>query len=647
MKKLLLIIFAVLSINGIAQTNTDLSANDNHVPKGQVISISRNGNVGIDVANPTAALHIKAGTLGTAPLKLTAGTNLKTPEAGALEYDGSHLYFTAINGGTRSQLDQQNNLLTSSQVAKALGYVPLAGNQTITVSGDATGSGATTIALTLANSGVAPGTYNNVTVDAKGRVLTGSNASYLTINNGNIEVPQTAKVGTLNCEGDAKIGGTLNLTGNIQVGEKVSAKEVSTNNLSVAGNASANKYIVLKGTADQFLKADGSLDNSQYLTGINGALVASALGYTPLAGNQTVTVSGDATGSGATAIALTLANSGVAAGTYNNVTVDTKGRVLTGSNTNYLTGITTEQVQGALGYSPLAGNQTVTVSGDATGSGATAITLTLANSGVAAGTYNNVTVDAKGRVLTGSNTSYLTGITTEQVQGALGYSPLAGNQTVTVSGDATGSGATAISLTLANSGVEAGTYNNVTVDAKGRVLTGSTTNYLTGITAEQVQGALGYTPYNSSNPSKFITSSDLSGYLPIAGGNITGSFLVQGNMGIGTTNPDQKLTVKGKIHAEEIIVDLAVPADYVFKPNYKLMPLKQVEQFVKTNSHLPEIPSAGEITKNGLNIGEMQNKLLQKVEELTLYMIGQQKTIDQQQAQIKELNNKLSKLNKQ
>ena len=118
-------------------------------------------------------------------------------------------------------------------------------------------------------------------------------------------------------------------------------------------------------------------------------------------------------------------------------------------------------------------------------------------------------------------------------------------------------------------------------------------------------------------------------------------------MGIGTANPDQSLTVNGKIHATEVIVDLAIPADYVFKPTYKLMPLHEVEQFVKINSHLPEIPSATEITKNGLSMGEMQNKLLQKVEELTLYMISQQKTIDQQQAQIKELNNKLSKLNKQ
>ena len=99
-----------------------------------------------------------------------------------------------------------------------------------------------------------------------------------------------------------------------------------------------------------------------------------------------------------------------------------------------------------------------------------------------------------------------------------------------------------------------------------------------------------------------------------------------GNVGIGTMNPDTKLTVNGTIHATEVIVDLNIPADYVFKSSYKLMPLHEVEQYVKTNSHLPGIPSATEITKNGLSMGEMQNKLLQKVEELTLYVIQQDKS---------------------
>lgn len=117
----------------------------------------------------------------------------------------------------------------------------------------------------------------------------------------------------------------------------------------------------------------------------------------------------------------------------------------------------------------------------------------------------------------------------------------------------------------------------------------------------------------------------------------SGNGFFASNVGIDTTIPDQKLTVKSKIHAKEVIVDLNVPvADYVFKPNYKLMPLPQVEQFVKKNSHLCEIPSATEITKNGLSMGEMQNKLLQKEEELTLYIIELQKQINQLKQEMKK-----------
>lgn len=105
-----------------------------------------------------------------------------------------------------------------------------------------------------------------------------------------------------------------------------------------------------------------------------------------------------------------------------------------------------------------------------------------------------------------------------------------------------------------------------------------------------------------------------------------------GNVSIGTVDPDPTgalLTVKGKIHAQEVLIDLNSPlADYVFSSEYKLMPLFEVEKFVKLNRHLPEIPSAADVKENGLNMGEMQNKLLQKIEELTLYVIEQQKQID-------------------
>lgn len=121
-----------------------------------------------------------------------------------------------------------------------------------------------------------------------------------------------------------------------------------------------------------------------------------------------------------------------------------------------------------------------------------------------------------------------------------------------------------------------------------------------------------------------------------------------GNIGIGTTNPDMKLTVKGNIHAKEIKIDLNIPApDYVFKSDYNLRSIEEVETFIKENSHLPEIPSAKEFEQNGVMQAEMDMNLLKKVEELTLYTIQQQKEIEELKSQNKkliELQERLEKL---
>lgn len=123
---------------------------------------------------------------------------------------------------------------------------------------------------------------------------------------------------------------------------------------------------------------------------------------------------------------------------------------------------------------------------------------------------------------------------------------------------------------------------------------------------------------------------------------VNGKLEVTGKVGIGTTNitTDALLTVNGTVHAKEVKVTLENLADYVFSPDYFLMPLTKVEQYVKTNRHLPEIPSASDVKEKGLSIGEMQNKLLQKIEELTLYVIEQQKQIELQNLEIEALKRK-------
>ena len=109
-----------------------------------------------------------------------------------------------------------------------------------------------------------------------------------------------------------------------------------------------------------------------------------------------------------------------------------------------------------------------------------------------------------------------------------------------------------------------------------------------------------------------------------------------GNVGIGTSNPGPyKLAVEGWLGARKIKVTQASPwSDYVFDNDYRLRTLEEVEKYIQDYKHLPDVPSATEVEKDGIDIGDNQALLLKKIEELTLYAIDQQKQIKEQQKHI-------------
>lgn len=102
--------------------------------------------------------------------------------------------------------------------------------------------------------------------------------------------------------------------------------------------------------------------------------------------------------------------------------------------------------------------------------------------------------------------------------------------------------------------------------------------------------------------------------------------------------------VAGNIRAEEIKVQNVPSSDYVFEPDYKLRPIQEVEDFITENKHLPNIPSADEFKENGVGLGEMDNMLLRKVEELTLYVIEQNRKLEVQNNELKAQSEKLKEV---
>ncbi|WP_346320162.1 hypothetical protein [Chitinophaga sp. YIM B06452] len=125
-------------------------------------------------------------------------------------------------------------------------------------------------------------------------------------------------------------------------------------------------------------------------------------------------------------------------------------------------------------------------------------------------------------------------------------------------------------------------------------------------------------------------------YLPLTGGSITG------DIAIGTTAAQKELNVNGNITARKVKVTLTGWPDYVFDHRYELMPLQQLGAYIAANKHLPGVPSAETVMQEGLELGENQAVLLTKIEELTLYILEQNKKQEALEQKLLEMEKKLN-----
>ncbi|MDQ0638346.1 hypothetical protein QF042_001911 [Pedobacter sp. W3I1] len=144
------------------------------------------------------------------------------------------------------------------------------------------------------------------------------------------------------------------------------------------------------------------------------------------------------------------------------------------------------------------------------------------------------------------------------------------------------------------------------------------------------------------NPMSFMNN-DYPIILKTGGGNQP-LILNAARVGIGTANPQETLSVNGNIRAKEIKVEATNWPDYVFEAGYNVGTLKGLESYIKTNKHLPEIPGAAEVEKEGIQLGEMNKLLLKKIEELTMHLIEKENQLDIQGKLILKIEERLRKL---
>ncbi len=276
---------------------------------------------------------------------------------------------------------------------------------------------------------------------------------------------------------------------------------------------------------------------------------------------------------------------------------------------------------------------------DAAGNGTNSNTITLTTS--AGGDTQAPSAPALSTSSIGSTSIGLTWTAATDNVGVTGYEVYVGgalngttaNTTYTVTGltaatqysiyvrakDAAGNGTNSNTITPTTS---AGGGSSAAWDLNGNAGTSATTNFIGTTDAQGLS-------FKTNNVQRLLISAD-------------------GNVGIGTstiTGGAYKLYVKNGIRTEKVKVDVSSNwPDYVFHKKYKLPSLKEVEEFIQKNKHLPDVPSAAEVGKEGLDLGDNQAMLLKKIEELTLYVIEQNKANEQMKIMIAELKLEIEKL---
>ncbi|MBV6647253.1 MAG: TMF family protein, partial [Cyclobacteriaceae bacterium] len=157
---------------------------------------------------------------------------------------------------------------------------------------------------------------------------------------------------------------------------------------------------------------------------------------------------------------------------------------------------------------------------------------------------------------------------------------------------------------------------------------------------------------NTANSSgqMFLNARSASAETGVDGSGSQVPFMTLGNgfdnnvaVGIGTTTPKNALDVAGTIRSTEVKVEATPWPDFVFDQDYQLPLLEEVKDYIDKNRHLPEIPSAVQVEEEGINLGEMNAKLLQKIEELTLYVIEINSEVQQLKLENEELKGMIAK----